>query len=79
MPSLNTYIEVGFCSGYGDGDYRVNSSISTMDQKTYDKLRLAALDALRCADDMRKRYRQKTKTGEFTQGYSDEHQPKEQS
>lgn len=24
MPRLRTYVEVGICSGYGDGDYRIH-------------------------------------------------------
>ena len=50
MPKLIEYISVGFCSGYGDGDYRVSMDISQMDLKRYDELRLAMLNALNCAD-----------------------------
>lgn len=65
MPKLNTFIEVGFCSGYGDGDYRVSASIAEMDNKQYDELRLAVLGAIRCADNMRRRHREKNQIGEY--------------
>ena len=52
MPKLNTLIEVGFCSGYGDGDYRVSSEIAEFDRAKFDELRLAILGALHCAENM---------------------------
>jgi hypothetical protein len=52
MPRLNSYIEVGFCSGYGDGDYRVSAAIRDMDRKRFEELKLAALSAIYCAEDM---------------------------
>ena len=51
MPRLNEYISVGFCSGYGDGDYRVSMAVRDLDRKRFDELRLAVLEALRCAED----------------------------
>ena len=32
MPQLNTVIEIGFCSGYGEGDYRVSCCSLTRDE-----------------------------------------------
>ena len=32
MPQLNTVIEIGFCSGYGEGDYRVSCRSLTRDE-----------------------------------------------
>lgn len=51
MPSLNEYIAVGFCSGYGDGDYRVNMSVRDLSKNSFQELQLATLQALRCAED----------------------------
>lgn len=51
MPKRIDYISVGFCSGYGDGDYRVSMAVRNLDRKRFDELRLAVLGALRCAED----------------------------
>lgn len=50
MPKLNEYISVGFCSGYGDGDYRVSMAVRELSRERYNELRLAVLGALNCAD-----------------------------
>ena len=50
MPKLNTLIEVGFCSGYGDGDYRVSMEVQNLSRERWQELQLAVLTALRCAD-----------------------------
>ena len=52
MPKLRTLIEVGFCSGYGDGDYRVSMEVRGLSRKEWQELQLAVLGALRCADDV---------------------------
>ena len=51
MPRLREYISVGFCSGYGDGDWRVSMAVRSLSRKQFDELRLAVLGALRCAED----------------------------
>lgn len=50
MPKLIEYMSVGFCSGYGDGDYRVSMGVRELDRARYNELRLAVLGALNCAD-----------------------------
>ena len=52
MPRLNTLIEIGFCSVYGDGDYRVSTSISELDQNRFNELLNAISWATKCAQDM---------------------------
>ncbi len=52
MPKLKQYIGVGFCSGYGDGDFGVSASVSNLSRKEMDELKLTTLTALRVADDM---------------------------
>ena len=51
MPRLIEYISVGFCSGYGDGDYRVFGTVGDLDRKALNELKLAMLGAIRCAED----------------------------
>ena len=51
MPKLDEYITVGFCTGYGDGDYRVSMKVRNLTKKQFDELKLATLSALRCAED----------------------------
>ena len=55
MPKLDTYISVGFCSGYGDGDYRVSCAVEDMSRKQLDELMLAMFHAQRTAWDMWRR------------------------
>lgn len=50
MPRLNTLIEVGFCLGYGDGDYRVSMEVQNLSRERWQELQLAVLGALHCAD-----------------------------
>lgn len=49
MPKLNAYIEVGFCAGYGDGDYRVSMNVQRLNRAQWNELQLAVLSALSCA------------------------------
>lgn len=58
MPRLNTLIEVGFCTSYGDGDYRVGTEIAKLPKQRFDELKLAALSAIHCAEDMWRREHQ---------------------
>ena len=51
MPRLNELISVGFCSGYGDGDFRVSMDVCNLSQERFNELQLATLAALRCAED----------------------------
>lgn len=57
MPRLNEYISVGFCAGYGDGDYRVSMAVGEMSRERFNELKLATLAALHCAEDMWRRAR----------------------
>ena len=52
MPRLIEYMSVGFCAGYGDGDYRVSMTVCDLDRKAFNELKLATLGAIRCAEDM---------------------------
>ena len=52
MPRLNEYISVGFCNGYGDGDYRVSCAVEDLSRKQLDELMLAMFHAQRTAWDM---------------------------
>lgn len=45
MPRLNTLIEVGFCSGYGDGDYRVSMAVQDLSRKEMKELKAAIINA----------------------------------
>jgi hypothetical protein len=51
MPRLIEHISVGFCAGYGDGDYRVAMSVRSLSRKEFNELKLAMLSAIRCAED----------------------------
>ena len=55
MPRLNEYFSVGFCAGYGDGDYRVSMKVQDLSRKQFNELKLATLGALQCAEDMWRR------------------------
>jgi len=55
MPRLNEYISVGFCSGYGDGDFRVSCAVEGLSRESFNELKLATLSALNVADDMWRR------------------------
>ena len=35
MPNLRTLIEIGFCGGYGDGDYLVSSAIAELPREQF--------------------------------------------
>jgi len=52
MPRLNEYISAGFCSGYGDGDWRVSTKVERLSRKQMDELINAMFHAQRCAWDM---------------------------
>lgn len=52
MPRLIEHISIGFCSGYGDGDYRISTSIEKFSRKQMDELLLAHFHAGRMAWDM---------------------------
>ncbi|HTE14671.1 MAG TPA: hypothetical protein VK642_06305 [Burkholderiales bacterium] len=52
MPSLNTLIEVGFCLGYGDGDYRVSGAIGELSRERFNELMVTHLWAIKCAQEM---------------------------
>ena len=55
MPRLIEHISVGFCAGYGDGDYRVSTAVGKMSRERFNELELATLAALHCAEDMWRR------------------------
>lgn len=46
MPRLIEYLSVGFCSGYGDGDYKVSMAVCDLDAKQYNELRATCVAAL---------------------------------
>lgn len=48
MPRLNEYVSVGFCSGYGDGDYRVSLEVQSLSRARVNELLLAMFHAQRC-------------------------------
>lgn len=52
MPKLNEYIKVGFCSGYGDGDWSVDDCIADFSQEKMNELMNTMFHASRCAWDM---------------------------
>jgi len=39
MPKLNEYMAVGFCSGYGDADFRVSCNAASLNPKQVKELR----------------------------------------
>lgn len=49
MPKLNEYISVGFCSGYGDGDYRVGMGVGKLSRERMNELTVAMVHAQRTA------------------------------
>lgn len=51
MPKLIEYIRVGFCSGYGDGDYGVSMAVCELSRERLNELKLATLSALQVAED----------------------------
>ena len=55
MPRLIEYISVGFCSGYGDGDYRVSMNVKNLSRKQMNELTVAMHWATQCAWDNWKR------------------------
>ena len=55
MPKLNTLVQVGFCTGYGDGDYRVSAAVQSLSRERMRELKAALIDAAVCMDDMWKR------------------------
>ena len=38
MPQLHELITVGFCKGYGDGDYRVSMAVRNLSRKEMQEL-----------------------------------------
>ncbi len=52
MPRLNTYIEVGICAGYMDGDYRVSAKVADLSRNQMSELINTMFHAQRCAWDM---------------------------
>ena len=52
MPRLTEYISVGFCQGYGDGDYRVNMTIQDLSRAEMNDLMLSMFHAQRHAWDI---------------------------
>lgn len=59
MPRLIEYVSVGFCSGYGDGDYRVSAAIADFTSAQMNELRLAMNAATYCMEDMWRNRQQK--------------------
>ena len=59
MPKLNTLVEVGFCAGYGDGDYRVSTAVSNLSQNEMQELKATLIDAANCMVDMWRREKAK--------------------
>lgn len=51
MPKLNTLIEVGFCAGYGDGDYRVSMAVGKLSREEMQELKATMIDAANCMVD----------------------------
>ena len=49
---MKTYIEVGVCMGYGDGDYRVSAEVQNLSRKEMTELINTAFHAQRIAWDM---------------------------
>ena len=52
MPKLNEYISVGFCSGYGDGDFRIGMSVGKLSREKMNELTVAMVHAQRMAWDI---------------------------
>lgn len=52
MPKLNEYIKVGFCSGYGDGDWSVDGRVADFSAVRMNELMNTMFHASRCAWDM---------------------------
>lgn len=52
MPKLRTYIEAGFCSGYGDGDFRVSAAVENLSRAEMSELINSMFHAQRIAWDM---------------------------
>lgn len=59
MPRLNTLIEIGFCSGYQDGDYRVSGQIEDLSRERFAELLATIQWASSCAIDMWRRGQEK--------------------
>lgn len=54
MPELRTYIEIGICKGYGDGDFRVRGTVRDLSDAMFNEMVLSALTAIEVARDMRR-------------------------
>lgn len=52
MPRLNTYVEVGICSGYQDADYRINGQVAELSRESMKELRLAMIYAIVAMEEM---------------------------
>lgn len=52
MPRLTEYINVGFCSGYGDGDWRVSMKVESLSRNAMNELCVAMFHAQRNAWDI---------------------------
>ncbi len=55
MPRLIEYFSVGFCAGYGDGDYRVSMKVQDLSRTEFNELKLTTLSTLQCAEDIWRR------------------------
>ena len=64
MPRLITYVEVGICSGYQDGDYRINCSVADLSRESFQELRLAMIYAIYQMEDMWRREQEKKNLGQ---------------
>lgn len=64
MPKLNTYIEVGTCAGYGDGDYRISAKVQDLSRKQMEDLFVTMFHAQRMAWDMWTRGQSESSAGQ---------------
>ena len=55
MPRLIEYVSVGFCSSYGDGDWRISCAIEELTQERFNELRSTMCAAIGQMEDMRRR------------------------
>lgn len=50
MPKLNPYIQVGFCTSYGDADYSVSLAVQNLTPAQYQELKAMCVSALACME-----------------------------
>lgn len=55
MPRLIEYVSIGFCSGYGDGDYAISGKVADLSVDQMQELRAIAVCALYQMEDMWRR------------------------